>query len=46
MRTVCAADAKNRLGELADMARAAPVAITKYPGGRPSNFRRALNCTP
>ena len=30
MRTVCAADAKNKFGELADMARAAPVAIIKY----------------
>jgi prevent-host-death family protein len=30
MRTVCAADAKNKFGELVDMARAAPVAITKY----------------
>jgi prevent-host-death family protein len=30
MRTVCAADAKNKFGELVDLARAAPVAITKY----------------
>ena len=30
MRTVCAADPKNKFGELADVARATPVAITKY----------------
>jgi len=30
MRTFTAADAKNKFGELIDMARAAPVAITKY----------------
>jgi len=30
MRTVSAADAKNKFGELVDMARAAPVAITKH----------------
>jgi prevent-host-death family protein len=30
MRTFTSADAKNNFGELIDMARAAPVAITKY----------------
>lgn len=30
MRTFTSADAKNRFGELIDLARAAPVAITKY----------------
>ena len=30
MRTVRAADAKNKFGELVDMARTAPLAITKY----------------
>ncbi|NKC31601.1 type II toxin-antitoxin system Phd/YefM family antitoxin [Falsiroseomonas selenitidurans] len=30
MRTFTSADAKNKLGELIDLARAAPVAITKY----------------
>jgi hypothetical protein len=36
VRTFTSADAKNNFGELIDMARAAPVAITKYdrpPGG-------------
>jgi prevent-host-death family protein len=30
MRTFTSADAKNNFGELIDLARAAPVAITKY----------------
>ena len=30
MRTFTSADAKNNFGELIDVARAAPVAITKY----------------
>jgi prevent-host-death family protein len=30
MRTFTAAEAKNKLGELVDIARASPVAITKY----------------
>jgi prevent-host-death family protein len=30
MRTFTAAEAKNKFGELVDLARAAPVAITKY----------------
>lgn len=30
MRTFTSSDAKNNFGELIDMARAAPVAITKY----------------
>lgn len=30
MRTFTSADAKNKFGELIDLARAAPVAITKY----------------
>jgi len=30
MRTFTSADAKNNFGELIDMARASPVAITKY----------------
>jgi prevent-host-death family protein len=30
MRTITSADAKNNFGELIDLARAAPVAITKY----------------
>ena len=30
MRTFTAAEAKNKFGELVDMARASPVAITKY----------------
>jgi len=30
MRTFTAAEAKNKFGELVDLARASPVAITKY----------------
>lgn len=30
MRTFTAAEAKNKFGEMVDMARSAPVAITKY----------------
>ena len=30
MRTFTSADAKNNFGELIDLARAAPVAVTKY----------------
>ena len=30
MRSITSADAKNNFGELIDLARAAPVAVTKY----------------
>lgn len=30
MRTFTAAEAKNKFGEMVDMARSAPIAITKY----------------